>query len=89
MRGSLGIFLGCLILTVLVSVTAVGLTMVVTETNEAQPMSTNQTEANYSPYAEQREAGDQFMLLITIGLWASAILLMLVTFGSGALVIFT
>jgi hypothetical protein len=86
-RGSLGIFLGCLILTILVSVSAIGLTMVVVETNEAQPMSTNQTDPNYSPYAEQRQAGDSFMMLIVIGLWAAALLLVLVTFAMGALVI--
>jgi hypothetical protein len=87
MRGSLGIFLGCLILTILVSVSAVGLTLVVAETNEAQPMSTNETDPYYSPYAEQREAGDSFMMLIVIGLWAAALLLVLVTFAMGALVV--
>jgi hypothetical protein len=88
MRGSLGIFLGCLILFVLVTLTAAGLTLVVSETNAAVPMSTNPTSGDYSPQAASRAAGDSFVQLIVIGLWATALLLMLVTFALGALTIF-
>jgi hypothetical protein len=85
MRGSLSIFLGCLLLTIITVICAAGLTLVTSETNAAVPMSTNETSPDYSAQAADREAGNTFVSLIVLGLWAASLMLLLVTFAMAGL----
>jgi hypothetical protein len=61
---------------------------VVAQTNAATPMSANESDANYSAHAAEREAGTNITTMVVIFLWAAAILMVVVTFAMVATMFF-
>jgi hypothetical protein len=65
----------------LLVVTAAGLTLVVSQTNAATPMSEDLNSSDYSPHAIEREAGTSITTMIVIFLWCASALMALVCIG--------